>query len=342
MKSIDFSRYAVSISIAAALLAGCGGSQPPVAAPGGTSQQAVRLPNQLRGESSGSILYVSQGHHVTILTYPELRILGKFKNPTKYGLGQGCPDNVSGNIYFPMASHYVDLHVGSGLTEYADGGAKPIGSLKPPHGEYAVNCAVDATTGNIAVILGTEQDSGEVGIYAPGSQRPVRFRYPDMHWYASCGYDDMGNLFVEGETNKKFLFLELPKGGSKLIKLSLNPKKVTLGFPVQWDGSYVTIEYLDLDTAILTIYRISVSGSKATEVGNTKLRGAGLNSWIQDGSTVITGRCCKDANSSSVLFYNYPAGGKPRSVFKGLRKPHGGPRREVLGLVVATPLSGVR
>jgi hypothetical protein len=68
MKSIDFSRYAVSISIAAALLAGCGGSQPPVAAPGATSQQAVRLPNQLRGESSGSILYVSQGHHVTILT----------------------------------------------------------------------------------------------------------------------------------------------------------------------------------------------------------------------------------------------------------------------------------
>jgi hypothetical protein len=34
MKSLDFSRYALSSCVAAAMLAGCGGSQPPIGAPG--------------------------------------------------------------------------------------------------------------------------------------------------------------------------------------------------------------------------------------------------------------------------------------------------------------------
>ncbi len=34
MKSREFSRFALSICAAAAMLAGCGGSQPPIAAPG--------------------------------------------------------------------------------------------------------------------------------------------------------------------------------------------------------------------------------------------------------------------------------------------------------------------
>jgi hypothetical protein len=39
MKVSDFSRYALSVSIAA-MLAGCGGSQPPIGAPGAMPQSS--------------------------------------------------------------------------------------------------------------------------------------------------------------------------------------------------------------------------------------------------------------------------------------------------------------
>jgi hypothetical protein len=345
MKASNLGRHALCSCVVVAMLAGCEGSQPPIGTPGATpqaaSQEAVTSQNPARGESNSekSILYVGQVKVVTMLTYPGLKVLGRFSYPDRIEFGQGCPDDLTGNIYFPMASHYV--RPGSGLVEYADGGTQLIGSLKPPSGDYAVNCAADPVTGDIAVVLGTQHDTGVVGIYAPGSRRPVTFEYPNMRWYASCRYDRIGNLFIEGETNKKTLFLELPKGGSKLIELSLHPKAVTLAWPLLWDGSNITIESLSLESGVLTIYRISVSGSKATVVGKTELRGAGGAAWIQDSNTVITRRCCKQDNSSYVAFYDYPAGGKPESIFKGLRNKHGStkPTREVIGLTVATPPS---
>jgi hypothetical protein len=41
MKSLDFSRYAVSACAAVAMLAGCGGSQPPIGLPGATPQTSA-------------------------------------------------------------------------------------------------------------------------------------------------------------------------------------------------------------------------------------------------------------------------------------------------------------
>ena len=156
-----------------------------------------------------------------------------------------------------------------------------------------------------------------------------------MRWYASCTYDASGNLFIEAETNKfQFLLLELPKGGNKLVPLTLHTKAI-LDFPIQWDGSYITIANLSIDTAVLTIYRISVSGAKATIVGKTELKGAGHAVWIE-GSTAISARCCKDNQASNVGFYDYPAGGTPRLIYRGLENMNGRSRRQVLGLVVAT------
>ncbi|MFY9719024.1 MAG: choice-of-anchor tandem repeat GloVer-containing protein, partial [Candidatus Cybelea sp.] len=43
MKALDFSRYALSCGLAAALLAGCGGSQPPMGAPSTVRQNATSL-----------------------------------------------------------------------------------------------------------------------------------------------------------------------------------------------------------------------------------------------------------------------------------------------------------
>jgi uncharacterized repeat protein (TIGR03803 family) len=55
MKMLDSGRYTVSISVAAALLAGCGGSQPPIGAPGAMAQAPeVVHPAQPIGSSTGN------------------------------------------------------------------------------------------------------------------------------------------------------------------------------------------------------------------------------------------------------------------------------------------------
>jgi DNA-binding beta-propeller fold protein YncE len=51
MKFSDFSRYALTSCIAAALLGGCGGSQPPIGAPGATSQTSALATHAERGKS---------------------------------------------------------------------------------------------------------------------------------------------------------------------------------------------------------------------------------------------------------------------------------------------------
>ena len=57
MKSLDFVRFALSMGVAAALLAGCGGSQPPIGAPGAMPQslgdRAARRARQVVDAAGG-------------------------------------------------------------------------------------------------------------------------------------------------------------------------------------------------------------------------------------------------------------------------------------------------
>jgi hypothetical protein len=337
MITATFGRGVLGIGLATVLLAGCNGSQAGVP---GTIPQGAMTTTQGRAHQAttyNTILYVSRySNYVDMLTYPGLKAIGSFTYPNNTPFGQACPDDLTGNIYFPNYSGQPN----AGLLEYADGGTAPIGSLKPTPGHFAVNCAVDSMTGNIAVVLATTaQTSSYIGVYAPGSSRPTKYGYPNLRWYASCRYDSSGNLFILGETNTyQSSLLELPKGGSKLMKLSLRLKAyITLEFPIRWDGSYITIQSLDVGNGVLTIYRISVSGSAAKIVGKTELHGAAMSLWIQDGNTVITGRQAKSREGyRNVAFYDYPAGGRPRSVFRGL-KDEG---NQILGLAVATLPSG--
>jgi hypothetical protein len=51
MRFWDLSRYALSASVAAALLTGCGGSQPPIGAPGAMLKNHARVCDALPGPS---------------------------------------------------------------------------------------------------------------------------------------------------------------------------------------------------------------------------------------------------------------------------------------------------
>lgn len=130
----------------------------------------------------------------------------------------------------------------------------------------------------------------------------------------SLGYDDKGNLFVDGRNGGSsggpFMFGELVKGKVKAIAL----KGGTINLPggVQWNGSYITVG----DRSPATIYRISAGKI----VGSIPLTGeANTVEYVIDGKAVVA----PDAGSTYIGFFKYPAGGSPTKKISGFSLPLG-------------------
>jgi DNA-binding beta-propeller fold protein YncE len=288
----------------AALLAACG--MP--AGPGATS--AVIPHAAAPAARSSDLLYVSdtETSDVYVFSYPKgalVQTLTGFVDPA----GE-CVDK-SGDVFIANTG-------GSNVLEYAHGGTSAIATLKDP-GYFPVGCSIDPTTGNLAVtnFSTTSSTHGDLVIYKQAKGR-ARGHYtdPTMNEMVLCGYDDAGNLFVDGlNQSSAFEFDELGQGSTKLTNIALNQSIESAG-GVEWDGKYVTVG----DQATDTIYQFSVSGKKGTEVGSTTLGGAVqvFQYWIE-GSKVIG----PDAGASDVGIWPYPRGGSPVKTISGLYAPLG-------------------
>ena len=97
--------------------------------------------------------------------------------------------------------------------------------------------------------------------------------------FAFCGYDNAGNLFLDGWIVRSQLW-ELKRGAKSVTLLHLKPYQFTVG-QIQWDGQYVTVR----NGQTGDIHRIRVSGSRAIVVSGTRFRDVheGGLSWIQGG-----------------------------------------------------------
>jgi len=302
MKRLSRSRHVLSLSVAA-MLAGCGGSQPPNGAPGampGASRIATHAERggswMLPEATSEDLLYIAANRVVVVYSYPQGKLVGTLRR--FYLADDGCVDK-RGDVYI--------MNLGWGLVyEYAHGGTKRINDIHPTTG--AVGCSIDPTTGNLAVAGSHDPSNGGVAIYKNARGTPTYYTDSAIYEYYFCGYDDKGNLFVEGQSQPGSgygILAELPKGGSQLETLSTDQ---TLEWPgkVQWDGMHITVE----DPTAAAIYQFSISGSRATEVGATHFDGTGglHQTWIQ-GRTVIVPNTCNSSCDADILFYKYPAGG---------------------------------
>jgi hypothetical protein len=219
-----------------------------------------------------------------------------------------CTDK-SGNVY-------VTDNAATQLRKYAHGGTKPIATLKDP-GETPGGCAVDPTTGDLAVAnvgtLGSEP--GDVAIYRKGRGPRRTFKDRGISYYEYCAYDNQGNLFIDGQKAGTFAFAELPAGSSAFTDIDLSAG-IQFAGGVEWDGAHVAVG----DYVKEKIDEFDIGPSGATEVGSTPLNGATFAVQFSiDGSKVIS----PDANGADVLFWNYPAGGSPTSTLKGLQTPWG-------------------
>jgi hypothetical protein len=210
------------------------------------------------------------------------------------------------------------------IKEYAHGGTTPIAVLDDS-GEVPVSCAIDPTTGNLAVANYYKRkhpNQGSIAIFAHAKGRPT-FYMGSLGLYGYfCGYDDKGNLFVDGTSHESggFLFEELAKGSARLRNITLTGGTIYFPGQVQWDGKYVAVgdQTYERRLGASAIFRTTGAGGKI--VGVTTLTGYGdvVEFWIERNTLIAPNYSARVA-----LLYKYPAGGFPKRTITGLRQPFG-------------------
>src|ERR1700729_2334290 len=302
MKSLGLSGYALAIGAAAALLAGCGGSQPTIGAPGAMQQSRAVAGHaahggswMLPGTSGGDLIYATGGCGGTcVLSYPGGKVVGSLGT----GGGAGtCADN-DGNIY--VANQGT-------LLEFAHGGTTPINTYTLSDGSIAA-CSVDPITGDVAVAV--FEASYDVGVFTSPSAPAMT--YVVRNGAAYCGYDNEGNLFVDS-SSPTITLDELPKNGSAFAPVSINKTLQGVAGNIQWDGSYLAVESRGVEGAA-KVSRLKIAGSSATVVHTTKFKKipkASLQSWIEGSQMFIPYNIRGDGQFiTHIGVWKYPKGGK--------------------------------
>ena len=307
----------------ALLLAGCGGSQPPIGAPGAMLQSRANARHAARGGSwmlpqaaSQDLLYVSDTTWVSVYSYPDGRLEGRLRH---FYIAQGMCVDKQGDVYV------TDLGYNK-IFVYAHGAKKRLRTLVGWAGP--VGCSVDSTTGNLAASSLGDGSNNAVAVYKNARGNPTIYKDPDFSEYFWCGYDNKGNLFVDGlghgQGSGGFEFAELSKGRSTLKTITLNQ---SMGWPggVLWDGKHMAVgSYYPPPSGHPVIYQFAISGSTGTKVGTTQLGRLGSvddvkQFWIQGETVIAPDGGSRYGGRGAAVFYKYPVGGKPiKRITKGI------------------------
>ena len=329
MKAPDFVRYALTGCVAAAMLGGCGGSQPPIGAPSTMPQSHAIATQAKHGGSwmlpeakSEDLLYVSDAgtNNVYVFKYSGGRYVGTLDGLV--GEPHGVCSDQAGDVFvteFAFENNSVQ--------EYPHGGTTPIATLEAP-GEPE-ECSVDPTTGNLAVAIYT-YGSGPTGvaIYADAQGNPTTYTDPNFLEMTACSYDEQGNLFVGGANPQGFLLAELPAGSGTFTDITLK-SKINGEFlePLQWEGKHLAIgSHSGAYTKEYFIYRVAVSGARAKVVGATDLflKGGYFTGdtafFIKNHRIILTKY--SNRSDSRAVFSRYPRGGTSVNATKKFGSPY--------------------
>jgi hypothetical protein len=306
MRTTRLIRSALSFC-AAAILPACGGSQPPIGAPGVMHPFNAITTHAEHGRSwmlpdakSHDLLYVSDFYGVEVLSYPKGLPMGRLAS----GGGGLCADR-AGNIFVPNLN-------ARNVYEYAHGGTKPIRIFYDISVDFNPwDCSVDPTTGNLAV---TSLDAPSVVIFPKAKNWP-RVYYDPYAILFECAYDDKGNLYVDPVVHRHRLYIGVLLKSTHTFKNFLLDSRAGHPGGLQFDGRHVVAD--DLRTN--TLHQLRFSGSKAIVVGSTPLNGATsvAQYWIQ-GKIVIG-----PDEFGPVYYWKYPAGGSPIYEIQAFFEPEG-------------------
>ena len=305
----------IGLSLTITLAAGCGG----------TAMQNGTLPFQ--GASgittparSAALLYVahkasytSDGTTISILTFPQNKPVATIRVGYLSGM---CSDS-SGNVWIVV---YQEHPAGYYLVKYPHGKTKPIEQIRIPERGFGNGCAVDPSTGDLAVTIaaGGSSGGGSVEIWAGGrAGTPATYSVPFNP--INDAYDEHGNLFIDGNpggSDPWLLFGELAKGSGAVASVTLD-RKTSLPGAVQWDGAYIAVEtggYQPYMRGNPRIYRIEMSGSGARVVQTVIAKDPplrGTTPFVVSGNSVVA---TSQRRQGEVDVWPYPAGGSATQI----------------------------
>lgn len=173
MRRSGLGRYALCSCVAAALLAGCGGSQPPIGAPGAMPQ------SRTHATTACPCLYVANVLYGRVTVYPlgatgNVKPIQEITGPkTRLAHPHGIAVDGSGKIYVAnLAPSSVTVYAAG-----ATGNAKPIEIISGSKTELTtpLGIALDSANGDIYVSNGESGRSelGSITAYAAGSHGDV-------------------------------------------------------------------------------------------------------------------------------------------------------------------------
>lgn len=338
-------RWAVLTTSVIFALAGCGGPGTTVPLGAMTQSRAHSGKSWMLPETSGEdLLYASgPGNDVLVFSYPQGTLVGTIHLPsdvTPFGL---CA-NASGDVFVTAEYAYQGSYVGY-IYEYAHGGTQPVETLSEGSWTLPNGCAVDPTTGKLAVTnsFGTQgsYDHGNVAVYENAGGNPTTYYDSNIYWYSWCAYDGAGNLYVDGwNEGGGYPLAELPEGSGSFLNLSVNESLVSES--LQWDAGDLVIAGWQWKRRqpTETVYRVQLSGSEGTVVGSTTVRTytrprkrrPNLGQYTLYGNTLIGA----GFNDPKVHFWRFPEGGLPT---RALGSPNGG---GFYGVTISVAPSGTR
>lgn len=296
MQIASLGKYALVTTTSAALLAGCSTSGGSSFAPSGSpvSMAGFGLSGALTPDEKTTqpYLYISDvlDDAVYEFDYPNYDWVGSITG-IAYPAGE-CSR-------YGKHTFWVTASGSNEIEEFRVGGSSPIKTLSESAGE-PWSCAIDPATGDLAATINS---NGDVIIYKSAGGSGTVLSTP-LFAASYDGYDNLGNLFVDGFTNGPTpALVELPTGSSTFQTITTSN---TIQWPggVQWDGKYVTVG----DENAHAIYRYAVSGTTATLEDTVNLKGVKASYCEQD---IITARYvyCPDPGMMQAKVYKYPRGG---------------------------------
>lgn len=340
MNSLNFSRRALALCGILAMPAGCGPGAPGIVANSAITQNVIHGGSRVTPEWKGDLIYTSNYTNVFIYT-PGGVSVGTLDDPS---IQSGLCSDPKGNV-FTLTTNKSEVE--STIYKYRHGGKKPIAKLKDAG--IAFGCAVDPTSGNLAVTNWRDHHHRytTIAIYPSGTGPPTYYSNKIFGAYWYCGYDRDGNLYTTAVVpGQQYAALVGLAKGSKTIKEIALDRNLFLDtgrfYPsVQWDGRHITVSNLpDPRKAIFEVYRLSISGTSATVVGTTTLTGTGGNIHLgqieMKYSTLVAPYLYAHQSTSEarVGYWPYPRGGKPERFFSVAAS---GSSKTLLGLTISAP-----
>jgi hypothetical protein len=117
---------------------------------------------------------------------------------------------------------------------------------------------------------------------------------------------------------------EMSEGSGVFSAITLSGKSLSNPGSLQWDGKYLALASSETRKGPLPVYRVQVTGSVGTVVGETKLRSRRDSNSYQSVQYWIQGNIILGQNERVGLgLWHYPSGGKPTDVVSPPKRVQG-------------------